>query len=325
MPASKTYIKGDDSYPALQPIELEQLSNCRLCPRNCGANRFSEKSGFCKSDASFRVSVICAHKGEEPVISGKKGICNVFFPHCNLQCVYCQNYEISHNERSILQESISYSDLIGKICAVLDKTENMLGFVSPSHYVPHILAIIRGIKETGRNPVIVYNTNGYDKVETLKSLEGIVDVYLPDFKYLDPDLALRYSQTGDYPEVASVALKEMYRQKGSSLFLNDRGLAESGIVLRHLVLPGSIQQSIEVLQFIANEISTNLHISLMSQYYPTGYIREYEELKRTLFTEEYKKVKQAFYKLGFYRGWVQNLNSHSTYRPDFNGDQPFDD
>ncbi len=268
----KTFNADNNSVSSFQKSEIEYLTNCTLCPRNCGVNRFSKKLGFCKGDASFRISSVCVHKGEEPVISGGKGICNIFFPHCNLQCVYCQNFEISRNETGILPDAISLDELIRNICSVLDKTENIIGFVSPSHYIPQMLAIIRGIKETGRNPIIVYNTNGYDKVESLRLLEGIIDVYLPDFKYMDTILAHRYSQAGDYPEVASAAIKEMYRQKGSSLFLNDRGLAESGIILRHLVLPGAVNQSIEVLRYIAFEISPRLHISLMSQYYPTELI-----------------------------------------------------
>ena len=303
---------------------MEYLSHCTLCPRNCGVNRFSEKLGFCKSDASFRISSVCVHKGEEPAISGEKGICNVFFSHCNLQCIYCQNFEISRNEIRIIPYSIAYPELIEKICFILDQTENRIGFVSPSHQIPQMLAIIRGIKETGRNPIVIYNTNGYDKVESLKLLEGIVDVYLPDFKYMDANLAYRYSQAGDYPEVAFLAIKEMHRQKGSALILNDNGLAESGIIIRHLVLPGAVNQSIEVLRGIATELSSKLHISLMSQYYPTELVRNDNELKRTIFQEEYKQVIDALYEFGFYRGWIQDLESQASYRPNFLDDRPFE-
>ena len=303
--------------------EIDYLSHCTLCPRNCGVDRFSEKLGFCKSDALFRISSVCAHKGEESVISGEKGICNIFFPHCNLQCDYCQNYYISRNETGILPEAISYEELIRKICSVLDKTENIVGFVSPSHYIPQMLAIIRGIKETGRNPVFVYNTNGYDKLESLKPLEGIIDVYLPDFKYMDTALACRYSQAGDYPEVACAAIKEMYRQKGAVLFLNDRGIAESGLILRHLVLPGAVSQTIEILRYVAGEISLKLHISLMSQYYPTELVRNHNELNRTIFHDEYEQVLEAFHNFGFINGWMQDMDSHASYRPDFSNDRSF--
>ena len=250
---------------AFQPLEIEQLSNCTLCPRHCHADRFSEKLGYCNSDAGFNISSICVHKGEEPVISGTKGICNIFFPHCNLQCVYCQNHDISRNNGNIYAERLSFEEVIQHICNTLDVTENIVGFVSPSHYIPQMIAIIRGLHQAGRHPVFVYNTNGYDSVETLRMLEGAIDVYLPDFKYMDSSLAFNYSQARNYPETASAALKEMYRQKGSTLIVNDQCIAESGIIVRHLVLPGAADQSIEVLKYIAEEISPKLHISLMSQ------------------------------------------------------------
>jgi putative pyruvate formate lyase activating enzyme len=186
-----------------------------------------------------------------------------------------------------------------------------------------MMAIIRGIKETGRNPVIVYNTNAYDKAETLKMLEGLIDVYLPDFKYMNASLSYRYSQAKDYPETASAAIKEMYRQKGSTMIMNERGIAKSGIIVRHLVLPGAVGQSIEVLRHIAEEISPSLHISLMSQYYPTTLVRNHSKLNRTISYKEYKKVTDAMYELGLYHGWTQDLESHATYRPDFSEEEPF--
>lgn len=304
--------------------EITQLSECSLCPRNCKANRFSKKLGYCNSDAGFRISSICVHKGEEPVISGTKGICNVFFPHCNLQCVYCQNHDISRNNDQIFSEDLSFDEVIQRICATLEVTENIVGFVSPSHYIPQMMAIIRGLHQAGKHPVFVYNTNGYDKAETLRMLDGVIDVYLPDFKYMDPSLAFEYSGARNYPEIAAAALKEMYRQKGSTLIVNDNGLAESGIIVRHLVLPGAADQSVKVLEFLAEELSVKLHISLMSQYFPTDEVKNHSKLKRTITGEEYDKVVGAFHNLGFYRGWVQDLESHATFRPDFSGDQPFE-
>jgi putative pyruvate formate lyase activating enzyme len=304
--------------------ELGLLANCTLCPRNCGADRFTDKPGYCRSGAGFDISSVCIHKGEEPVISGEKGICNVFFPHCNLQCIYCQNHEISRNTGTSYQQEFSFEALIGRICHTLGQTENIVGFVSPSHYVPQMMAIIRGIRNTGKNPVFVYNTNGYDRVETLQMLEGLIDIYLPDFKYMDTALALEYSRATNYPEIAAAALKEMYRQKGSTLIVNDNGIAESGIIVRHLVLPGSIQQSIETLKFIAGEISPKLHISLMSQYYPTNHVSCHPVLKRTITSAEYEEVINAFHESGFYRGWIQDLGSNAIFQPNFSEDQPFE-
>ena len=298
-------------------FEIDLLSHCTICPRNCGVNRLNKPAGYCNSNAGFNISSICIHKGEEPVISGSKGICNIFFPHCNLQCIFCQNHDISVNTSVLFTHLMEFDDVINKICETLEQTENIVGFVSPSHYVPQMLAIIRGVKKKGKSPVFVYNTNGYDKVETLKMLEGIIDVYLPDFKYIDAELAFRYSKVKDYPEIVAEALKEMYRQKGTSLIINDNGIAESGIIIRHLILPGATDQSIEVLKFIANELSPKLHISLMSQYYPAHKAINNPELGRNLTEEEYFKVTEAFHKLGFYRGWIQDLGSHNNYRPDF--------
>jgi putative pyruvate formate lyase activating enzyme len=287
-------------------------------------NRITGPLGFCKSDGGFNISSICVHKGEEPVISGKKGICNIFFPHCNLQCIYCQNHDISQNSDSTIQENLSLDIVIQRICETLEQTENIIGFVSPSHYIPQMISIIEGLHKAGKRPVIVYNTNCYDKAETIRMLEGLIDVYLPDFKYIDSQLAFEYSQALDYPEVAAKALKEMYRQKGSTLIINDDGLAESGIIVRHLVLPGATKQSIEVLKFIAEEISPKLHMSLMAQYYPTKHVTSHPTLNRTITAGEYQAVVDAFYELGFSRGWIQDLASNSSYRPNFSSQQPFE-
>jgi putative pyruvate formate lyase activating enzyme len=304
--------------------EIDLLTHCTLCPRNCGANRFTKKLGFCKSDAAFRVSSVCIHKGEEPVISGKKGICNIFFPHCNLQCIYCQNHDISDNCSSKLTKEYSFEELVKKITEVLDQTENIVGFVSPSHYIPQMLAIIRGIKSSGRNPVFVYNTNSYDNVEILKMLEGVIDIYLPDFKYMDSVLAHKYSNAKNYPEIASAVLKEMYRQKGSTLIVNDEGIAESGIIVRHLVLPGAMENSLKVLKYVAEEISPKLHISLMAQYFPTENVKNHKTLNRTLYSKEYNTVVEAYHNLGFYKGWIQDLDSNAMFRPDFENEHPFE-
>jgi putative pyruvate formate lyase activating enzyme len=304
--------------------ELSLLVSCTLCPRECRVNRLNGELGFCKSDAGFNISSICVHKGEEPVISGKKGICNIFFPHCNLQCIYCQNHDISRNTGNCYSETLSFEEVIERICTTLEQTENIVGFVSPSHYIPQTMAIIRGLHEVGKKPVIVYNTNGYDKVESLQMLEGLVDIYLPDFKYIDSALALEYSQALDYPEVAKSALKEMYRQKGSTLIVNENGIAESGIIIRHLLLPCASAQSIDILRYIAEEISPKIHISLMSQYFPTSMVVKHPVLKRNITFDEYNKIVEAFHELGFYRGWVQELESHASYHPDFSNEKPFE-
>lgn len=301
---------------------FESIDECSICPHHCGVNRSLNETGFCKTDDQPLVSTVFLHKGEEPIISGENGICNVFFAHCNLQCIYCQNFQISRNDSLDSAWRMSVDEVVGRISELLDKNVNILGFVSPSHQVPQMLNIIKNLWGKGYKPTIVYNSNGYDSVETLKELEGIVDVYLPDFKYYSNDLGLKYSGVPDYFEMASKALKEMYRQKGSAILLNDEGLIESGIIIRHLVLPDHSDDSIRVLDYIADEISPFLHISLMSQYYPTQKVSNEMGLNRKLRKDEYDKVVKRIDTLEF-RGWVQDMESSDSYRPDFLKSTPF--
>jgi len=303
---------------------LEELRDCTLCPRNCHADRFSSKPGYCKSGVSFNISSVCIHRGEEPVISGKDGICNIFFTNCNLQCIYCQNWQISANRKERNYNEMPLEMVIREITAILDGGINMIGFVSPSHLIPQMRIIINILDSLGYNPVKVYNTNGYDKPETLKSFEGIIDVFLTDFKYMDTLLAKEYSDAADYPQVAAKALKEMFRQKGAALHLSSDGKAESGIIIRHLVLPGQMENSRKVLRFIAEEISTKLHISLMSQYYPTPGVSCHPILKRPLKQDEYNAVVDEMNILGFSNGWIQELESKHNYQPDFQRKHPFE-
>ena len=303
--------------------ELETLRDCTLCPRNCHADRFSKSLGYCQADAGFCISSICIHRGEEPVISGSMGICNIFFTNCNLQCIYCQNYQISDNSRDHTFEEMLLSTIIRKVTEILDTGINIVGFVSPSHFVLQMRVIILALETAGYHPTWVYNTNSYDTVETLRSLEGIIDVYLPDFKYMSSSIAKELSDASDYPEVASAVLKEMYRQKGSALQVNEQGYAESGILIRHLVLPGYVENSQDVLQFIAEEVSPDLHIGLMSQYFPTNRVAGDSLLKRTLNSSEYNRVIAMMERLGMRRGFIQGMESFAHYRPDFNKNHPF--
>ncbi len=304
---------------------LKPLANCSLCPRNCAANRFGDKLGYCKSDTSFYISSICIHRGEEPPISGPNGICNIFFGHCNLQCVYCQNHQISDNTDKFAARAWDLKSILQEIIRCLDAGCKGVGFVSPTHFVPQFKVIVSALHDLGLHPTIVFNTNGYDAVKTLKGIEELVDVWLPDFKYMDSALSAKYSDAKNYPEIAAKALREMYRQKGSSLITDDDGAAERGILIRHLVLPGHVQNSIDVLRFIAEEISTSIHISLMSQYHPTFSVNDKPPLNRPLYQEEYFRVVDEFYRLGFRNGFIQDLDSYESYRPDFDQKHPFED
>lgn len=261
--------------------------------------------------------------GEEPVISGDKGICNIFFTNCNLQCIYCQNHQISCNRNDYSASHMSLASVIEKITDILSTGINHVGFVSPSHFIPQVRIIITALRQLGLDPVFVYNTNGYDTVESIRGLEGYIDIYLPDFKYSDENIAGEYSDAKNYPLVALSALKEMLRQKGATLPLNDAGYATQGIIIRHLVLPGHPMNSINVLRMIADELSADLYISLMSQYYPTYKVNGHEFLGRTLSQAEYRRVTDAMEMLGLENGWVQDLSSQENYRPDFDAEKPF--
>lgn len=297
--------------------------NCTSCPRHCEADRVGVL-GFCQATNTVEVSAVCRHTGEEPPLTGKSGVCNVFFAHCNLQCEYCQNYQIS---RGILDAGLvriaSMDELVEAVLRMLPLTENVLGLVSPSHYAEHIPELIERIHQRGFQPTVVYNSGGYDDAEVLKRLEPWVDVYLPDLKYADSRLAADLSHAADYPEKAGKALKEMYRQKGSSLITDENEVAQSGMIIRHLVLPGMVENSLHVLDWIADNISTNIHISLMAQYCPTEgalsqeILKRYPQLNRTLREEEYDEVVEHYYDLGFHKGWVQELKSAQNYNPDF--------
>ena len=280
--------------------------------------------GYCKSDASYSVSSIVVHKGEEPVIGGEKGVCNIFFSKCNLQCVFCQNYQISCTTENIIEHKYTLEELVAKIIPILDSGVNTLGFVSPTHFTPHVKEIILALNAKNYFPITVYNTNAYDKVETLKDLEDLIDIYLPDLKYMDNQLSKMLSDAKDYPDIAAKAIKEMHRQKGNTLRKDLDGNAESGLIIRHLVLPGYVENSMKVLRYLAEEIGTNVHLSIMAQYHPVRFMAEFPSLNKKLSVEEYECVVKEMEALGFYKGWVQELESSETYLPDFEREHPFE-
>jgi putative pyruvate formate lyase activating enzyme len=239
-----------------------------------------------------------------------------------MRCVYCQNHEISRPYAATARE-MSVKEIAAEILNLLPSCENRVGFVSPSHYVPHVVEIVDMVRASGVRPLFVYNSNGYDSPEMLRRLEGRIDVYLPDFKYSDAALARQLSGVDHYPQAALKAIGEMYRQKGSPLWLDENGLAESGLIIRHLVLPGLVEQSVNVLRMIADELSVSVHLSLMSQYYPPFEIPSFPSLNRTLQPDEYAKALEAFFELGFSKGWTQNPDSTQHYHPRFAGNEPF--
>lgn len=302
---------------------LNFLAPCRICPHECGVHRNQGELGFCKLDDGLYISSICIHHGEEPPISGPKGICNVFFAHCNLQCVYCQNSQISNNETNTIRFKHTLDDVVLQITAILDAGIQSLGFVSPSHQIPQMISIIEALWQKGYKPIVVFNTNSYDKVSTLQQLKNYVDVYLADYKYADNNLGKRFSQISDYQDIALEAIKEMVRQKGLELIINKGGIAEKGVIVRHLVLPGQIANSCKVLKNISVFIDSKINLSLMSQYYPAGDADKYSGLNRTLTEAEYNEIVDFMEECNFENGWVQDLDSENNYRPDFDKSNPF--
>lgn len=284
--------------------EKKLLSSCELCPRKCKVNRLKGEKGFCNQDANINISLICNHKGEEPVICKEKGICNIFFTHCNLQCIYCQNKQISNNKIKVESAYNDFEQVIKEIKKVLSESENTIGFVSPTHNIPLMRAIIRRLHSEGIFPQIIYNTNAYDNPKRLKEIEELIDIYLPDYKYSDSLLAKELSIAEDYPQKALEAIKEMYRQKGNR-----------GIIIRHLVLPTKIENSKNALLNIS-DISLNLRISLMSQYTPCEKHKQ-EYLNQYLDSKDYEQICDYFYQIGLSNGWFQDPSSADNLVPDF--------
>lgn len=293
---------------------------CRLCPRKCDAER-SLGRGFCGASEEPEVSAICLHGGEEPPLNP---IVNVFFSHCNLHCIYCQNGDISGTkvDPSFVHYR-SVGEVAERICELLPQSDNRLGFVTASHYAYYLPVIVEEVRRRGFEPTVVYNSSGYESIETLQTLEGLVDIYLPDVKYMHPDLAFRYSHARDYPEVACAALKEMIRQVGIGLKIDEGGHAYRGLIVRHLVLPGHVDNSLAVLDQLAHLHTDLPTLSLMAQYFPPKADLP-SPLDRSLNAEEYRMVADRYMTLGF-EGWLQDLDSGHTYRPDFTKeDNPFD-
>lgn len=297
------------------------LENCCLCPRKCGVDRTKGERGYCNSGAGFEISSICIHKGEEPPISGKNGICNIFFTHCNLQCVFCQNSQISDNISSDSAQ-ISLDDAVKQVTNILDKEINALGFVSPTHFLPQVISIVEAVREAGYNPVTVWNSNAYELPEMINLLDDHIDVFLPDLKYSDEDISSEYSDASDYPSVAEEAIKKMIAMRGPGLICDDNSMAARGMLLRHLVLPSHTRESIEVLRIIAENLSVKIPVSLMSQYHPAHRTGIFPKLSRYVSAAEYKKVHDAMLGFGL-SGWIQEYDSPGNYLPDFRKKHPF--
>jgi len=277
------------------------LSPCEVCPRKCGVNRLEGEKGFCRSSEEVIVSSYNAHFGEEPPLVGNFGSGTIFFTNCNLKCVYCQNYPISQLGNG---NKVSLSELAKIMLALQKRKCHNINLVTPTHFVPQILKSLKSAIKMGLLIPIVYNTSGYESVKTLKLLDGIVDIYLPDARYADNKIAQKYSSAPGYFEIMKKALKEMYRQVGD-LVTDKIGIARSGLIVRHLVLPEGLSGTKKIMHFIAREISPHTYISLMAQYFPAYQASQFPPLSRRIDKEEYREALQAFKEEGLENGWFQ--------------------
>ncbi len=262
------------------------LENCNLCPRNCRKNRVKGEKGTCKVGSLPFVSSFHPHFGEESPLVGKYGSGTIFLASCNLLCIYCQNYTISHLMEG---EECSFEDLARMMISLQKRGCHNINFVTPTHQVPQILRSLEIAIEMGLEIPLVYNSSGYDSVETLQLLEGIFDIYMPDIKYMDPEPAKKYSSAEDYPEVVKKAIKEMHRQVGD-LVINEDGIAVRGLLVRHLVLPNGLAGTKEAMKFISEEISKNTYVNIMDQYYPCYKAFEHISISRRI---NYKEFEEA--------------------------------
>jgi len=294
-----------------------RLASCDICPRECHINRLESEVGFCHSGHLPIVSAVCAHQGEEPAISGSRGSGTVFFGNCNLRCVYCQNYQISQNWKKQKSKEIDCHTLAERMLYLQDDLGcQNINFVSPSHFVPQLVRAVLEAVPMGLQVPLVYNTNGYDSIASLKELDDIISIYLPDLRYASDDWAKKFSHTPDYVERARQAIKEMYRQVGN-LMVDEFGLAQRGLIVRHLILPNGLAGSEESLTWLARELSPIVTVSVMSQYLPLHWARRIPLLSSKISTAEYEMVLQLLYEVGIENGWVQEMGASECYIPDF--------
>ena len=314
-----SYIKSFHSGELKQKAEraFQILESCRSCPHNCEVDRIKNELGICRSGSLPIVSSYTSHFGEEPVLSGTRGAGNIFFGNCNLSCTYCQNFEISQNWAVEKQHEVSSERLADIIIELQEMNCHNIGLVSPTHFSAVILKSIYLAVKKGLTLPIIYNSNGYDSVEMLKFYDGVIDIYLPDLKYGDNQSAKTYSKIDNYFDEAKKAIKEMFNQVGDKLIYDDDVLVR-GLIIRHLVLPNGLAETEKVFQFIAEELSPNVHISLMSQYYPSNKASSNILLSRPLRISEYEKAVELMGKYDLHNGWIQEMESSGNYRPYFN-------
>ena len=294
---------GPPAAVALSPESADAPSHCRLCPRACGVNRLAGEAGFCRAGLAARVAAVSIHHGEEPPISGTRGSGTVFFAHCNMTCLFCQNYPISQFGHG---RDMDADTLAGELLQLQGKGAHNVNFVTPTPHAPQLADAVRAARERGFSIPVVYNTNGYDSLEALALLDGVVDIYLPDAKYRSNELSESISGAPDYPACNDAALAEMVRQTGF-LETGGDGIATRGVLVRHLVLPGMVEETVKVLEHLAKVYGPDLPLSLMGQYFPAYRAAETPGFDRKLTIEEYERAIDAAETLGLRNVFIQEI------------------
>lgn len=301
----------------MNPSTESFMKECRVCPRNCGADRLSDQKGFCRAGAEIILARAALHMWEEPCISGKEGSGAVFFSGCSLGCKFCQNRQISRGQTG---KKVTADRLADIFLELQQQKANNINLVTAGHFLPQVAEAIEKSRNRGLQIPVVYNSSGYEKAEMLKLLEGLVDIYLPDFKYMDPELAEKYSYARDYPEVAKEALKEMVRQTGTPEF-DRRGIMKKGVIVRHLLLPGHVKDSRRVLEYLLSTYGKEIYISLMNQYTPMPAMKDDPRLSRKVTNREYQRLIDYGLQLGLENGFIQEgETAKESFIPEFNGE-----
>jgi len=300
-----------------------RLHSCNICPRECGVDRLAGERGYCHSGYLPAVASYCAHHGEEPVLSGRRGSGTIFLGNCNLRCVYCQNYQISQDPAAQLGNEVPVVELAKMMLHLQEIGCHNINLVSPTHFVPQLVRALLEAVPAGLRIPLVYNTNAYDHPETLHALDGIISIYLPDIKYASNRWGREFSDVPEYVPRARAAIKEMYRQVGN-LMLDGDGIARRGLIVRHLILPGGLAGSKSSLGWLAHKVSPQVTVSILAQYHPAHKAEKIPALSRRITRREYYEVVRLVEELGLASGWFQGKNAPENYLPDFgNREDPF--
>ncbi len=285
---------------------IKQLEKCEICPHKCGINRNENEIGRCKSKDTIKVALYSIHDFEEPCISGNRGSGTVFFSNCNMNCIFCQNYEISQQGKG---KEIDIEELAEIFLKQQEKNVENINLVTPTSYVFQIIEAVKIARRNGLKIPIVYNTNGYENIETIRALDGFVDIYLPDLKYAENDLGLKFSKVNNYFEIATKSIKEMIKQVGIPKFNSD-GVMEKGVLIRHLVLPNYIENSKKVLKWIKDNLPSDIYVSIMAQYFPAYKAKEDDKINRKLSQVEWQEIEDFVQNIEIENGFIQELGEH---------------